>query len=52
MELVAEGVENAEQLEILRGYGCHFYQGYFSSQAVRLNAFEEILREDIKRSES
>ena len=51
MELVAEGVENAEQLEILRSYGCHFYQGYFSSQAVKLTAFETILREDIKQTE-
>ena len=46
MELVAEGVENAEQLAILRSFGCHFYQGYFSSQAVKRVAFEAILKAD------
>ncbi|WP_331346715.1 putative bifunctional diguanylate cyclase/phosphodiesterase [Cellvibrio sp. UBA7661] len=43
MELVAEGVEEAEQLAILKSYGCDYYQGYLSSQAVPLESFEEIL---------
>ncbi len=46
MELVAEGVEEAEQLAILKSYGCDYYQGYLSSQAVPLEAFEEILTRD------
>lgn len=43
MELVAEGVEEAAQLTILRRYGCHYYQGFLSSPAVNIDMFEEIL---------
>src|SRR5690606_32993263 len=46
MELVAEGVETADQLAILKEYGCHSYQGYFSSPAVCWDDFENILRDD------
>ncbi|UUA73979.1 putative bifunctional diguanylate cyclase/phosphodiesterase [Cellvibrio sp. QJXJ] len=43
MELVAEGVEEQEQLEILKSFGCNYYQGYLSSQAVPIDQFEVIL---------
>lgn len=46
MDLVAEGVEEAEQLSILRNFGCHYYQGYYASPAVKQEAFEKILTED------
>src|SRR5690606_9459838 len=46
MELVAEGVEEAEQLTILKSFGCHYYQGYLASQAVAIAEFETILRKD------
>ncbi len=46
MDLVAEGVEQAEQLSILRSFGCHYYQGYYASPAVVQKAFEKILAED------
>jgi diguanylate cyclase (GGDEF)-like protein/PAS domain S-box-containing protein len=46
MELVAEGVEEAEQLAILKSFGCDYYQGYLSSQAVPLSEFEIILQNE------
>ncbi|RYZ96210.1 MAG: EAL domain-containing protein, partial [Moraxellaceae bacterium] len=46
MVLVAEGVEEAEQLAILKQYGCHHYQGYLSSPAVSIENFEVILQND------
>ena len=48
MELVAEGVEQADQLKILQQFGCHFYQGYLSSPAVVIEKFEDILIADEK----
>ena len=46
MQLVAEGVEDAEQLAILKSFGCDYYQGYLSSQAVPFDVFEQILGAD------
>ncbi len=46
MEVVAEGVEQAEQLAILKDFGCHYFQGFYSSPAVSLDAFEAILMAD------
>lgn len=48
MKLVAEGVEEAEQLAILQTFGCDYYQGYLSSPAVPGAAFEAILLDDEK----
>jgi diguanylate cyclase (GGDEF)-like protein/PAS domain S-box-containing protein len=46
MEVVAEGVEAAEQLSILKQFGCHLYQGYLSSPAVTFEKFETLLITD------
>jgi len=34
MDVVAEGVETREQLEILRALGCKYGQGYFFSKPL------------------
>jgi diguanylate cyclase (GGDEF)-like protein len=44
MDVVAEGVETAEQLEALRGLGCDFAQGYLFSPAVEPSAAEGLMR--------
>lgn len=43
MELIAEGVETAEQLAFLQQQDCHDYQGYYFSPAVNEEAFCNLL---------
>jgi EAL domain-containing protein (putative c-di-GMP-specific phosphodiesterase class I) len=43
MEVVAEGVENAEQLAILRGLGCNEVQGYLIARPMPAEAIEALL---------
>jgi EAL domain-containing protein (putative c-di-GMP-specific phosphodiesterase class I) len=44
LQVVAEGVETAEQLTLLRGFGCDQVQGYLISKALPLDAFAEFLQ--------
>lgn len=44
--VVAEGVENEQQLDILAGFGCDCYQGYYFSRPVPLEEFKQLLRRD------
>ncbi|MYN07560.1 putative bifunctional diguanylate cyclase/phosphodiesterase [Pseudoduganella aquatica] len=44
-EIVAEGVETAEQMSFLRELGCDQLQGYLFSQPVPADDFERMLRE-------
>ncbi|CAB1367823.1 sensor domain-containing protein [Denitratisoma oestradiolicum] len=34
LDILAEGVETAEQLSMLMGYGCHKFQGYYFSRPL------------------
>ena len=43
LKVVAEGVENAEQLEFLHQRGCDEYQGYLMSHPVDAAAFARLL---------
>jgi EAL domain-containing protein (putative c-di-GMP-specific phosphodiesterase class I) len=53
LEVVAEGVETAEQLEFVINSGCHVSQGYFFSRPLSQEAFElyarqhSLCREDV-----
>ena len=44
LQVIAEGVETAEQLEYLRTLGCDQYQGYLRSKPVPAAEFEAMLR--------
>jgi len=45
LEVVAEGVETAEQYDFLRTYGCDRVQGYYISPAVPAAGITELLKE-------
>lgn len=42
--VIAEGVEQAKQLEILRFQGCDEFQGYYFSAPLPFDEFAEFLR--------
>ena len=46
MESIAEGVDNAKQVEILRRYHCDVIQGYFYSRPISKEAYENFLAEN------
>ena len=43
MEVIAEGVDNKEQVEILRKYKCDTIQGFYYSEALPLKEYEKFL---------
>lgn len=45
LDVIAEGVEHAEQLEMLRHQGCDEVQGYYFSVPLPADEFSELLRQ-------
>ena len=45
LEVIAEGVESAEQRDLLAAGGCRFYQGYLFSQPLPADTLERFLRD-------
>lgn len=43
LKVIAEGVETATQLALLRKEGCDFAQGYFFSRPLTAEMFEDLL---------
>ena len=44
LDVVAEGVESKEQLEILERFNCDLYQGYYFSKPLKVEDFIKILK--------
>jgi EAL domain-containing protein (putative c-di-GMP-specific phosphodiesterase class I) len=44
LQVVAEGVENAEQLALLKSYDCDEVQGFFFSRPLAADGFMEFLK--------
>ncbi|HEB82430.1 MAG TPA: EAL domain-containing protein [Gammaproteobacteria bacterium] len=44
IDVIAEGVETAEQLALLRDLGCRFYQGYYYCKPVSREEFVDMIR--------
>ena len=41
--IVAEGVEQLEQFEILKKFGCQYFQGYYFSRPIASADFESLV---------
>lgn len=52
MPVVAEGVETAEQLSLLRGKGCDQVQGYLVSRPNPIAHFEGVLLDRLDSTQS
>ena len=44
MQIVAEGVETKQQLDILKDLGCHIIQGYYISKPKQIIKFDELIK--------
>lgn len=44
LDVIAEGVETADQKSILMNYGCHRFQGYLFGKPMPLGHFSELLK--------
>jgi EAL domain-containing protein (putative c-di-GMP-specific phosphodiesterase class I) len=45
LAVIAEGVENVEQLDYLRRHGCDEIQGYYFSRPLPAEQFEQLLHQ-------
>ncbi|HHW36204.1 MAG TPA: EAL domain-containing protein [Bacillales bacterium] len=43
LEVVVEGIETKEQMELIKNLGCNIMQGFYFSKPIRENEFENLL---------
>lgn len=46
VETVAEGIETAEQLQYLKERGCNFFQGFYLSKPLAIEAWHELVTKE------
>ena len=46
MQVVAEGVEKVEEIDILKQYQCQYVQGYYFSKPLPAEQFEQKIKEN------
>ena len=44
MQVVAEGVEKAKEIDILKQYQCEYVQGYYFSKPLPAEQFEQKIK--------
>jgi len=49
LKIIGEGVETKEQLDVLRGLGCDYYQGFYLARPMPLVSFVSLLQGRISR---
>ena len=47
--IVAEGIEKIEQFNMLKKFGCHYFQGFYFSKPVSTHHFEKIVNAKSKQ---
>lgn len=47
METVAEGVEEREQVDMLKRAGCDYIQGYVFARPMDIPAFEKLVTDNV-----
>ena len=46
LDVVAEGVETYDQLDFIKGLGCHFVQGFYFSRPLPGDSFEKVINQE------
>lgn len=46
MPVIAEGVEEKQQVELLKGLGCHYIQGYYFAKPMPLGQYCELIEKN------
>ncbi|MCK5335403.1 MAG: EAL domain-containing protein, partial [Gammaproteobacteria bacterium] len=44
LKIIAEGVEEQQQLDIIKQYNCEWYQGYYCSKPLAADDFTKLLQ--------
>jgi diguanylate cyclase (GGDEF)-like protein/PAS domain S-box-containing protein len=47
LEVVAEGVENIDQIEMLQKFNCKYFQGYYYSKPLDVKGMTKLLKKEI-----